>query len=417
MDFDKMKKAVALREERAKIVADANATLQNEELTTEERVAQCDELMVKADELKAEIDALERVVAAEAELEERIEMRAAQAGTSVDEAQAGANREELAFRHFLAVGINGLDEEDRDIMYGRASSDPGIQAALTTGTGASGGFLIPEGFRATLEEALLAFGSGMIDPAVVNVVRTATGNPIMMPTDNDTAQKGERIDENTQVNEQDVVFGQKQIDAYLYSSKLVRVPVTLLQDSAFDMNTYLARKLGERIGRILADELTTGTGTAQPNGIVTASTLGKTAAAVAAFTYLELVDLEHSIDPAYRPGAKWMFNDIVLAAAKKLLDGQSRPLWTPGMAYQAPDKILNYPYQINQSMAVLATANKTILFGALDKYMTRIVQDVTVLRLTERYADYLQVGFTAFSRADGELLDAGTNPIKHLIQA
>lgn len=415
--MDMTAKALALREERAKLVAEANETLQNEELSTEARVAACDELMAKADELKAEIDAIERVVIAEAELETRLELRAATAGISTDEAQAVTDRENAAFNAYLQVGVAGLTDEYREIMTARANDDPGIQAALTTGTGASGGFLIPEGFRATLEEALLAYGAGMVDPAVVNVLRTATGNPIMMPTDNDTAQKGERIDENTQINEQDVVFGQKQIDAYLYSSKLVRVPFSLLQDSAFDLNTYLARKLGERIGRILADELTTGTGTAQPNGIVTASTLGKTAASATAITYPELVDLEHSVDPAYRPEAKWMFNDVVLAAAKKLLDTTNRPLWTPGMAFGAPDRILNYPYQINQSMALMTTGQKTIIFGALSKYMTRIVQDVTVLRLTERYADYLQVGFTAFARADGELLDAGTNPVKHLIQA
>lgn len=417
MDFDKRAKALALREERAKLVNEANETLQNEELSTEARVAACDEAMSKADELKAEIDALERVILAEEELNARLEMRSTAEGVSTDEREAKDELEAAAFNAYLRGGMANLSDEHREIMTARAVDDPGIQAALTTQTGSSGAYLIPEGFRYTLEEAMLAYGGGMLDPAVVEVVRSTTGNPVMMPTDNDTAQKGVRIDENTQITEQDVAFGQKRIDAYLYSSKLVRVPVTLMQDSAFDMNSYLARKLGERIGRILADELTTGTGTDQPNGIVTASTQGKVAAAVAAFTYGELVDLEHSVDPAYRPGAKWMFHDDVLKAAKQLLDGQNRPLWTPGMAFNAPDRILNYPYVINMSMAQLATAQKTILFGALNKYMTRIVRDITLLRLTERYADYLQVGFTAFARADGELLDAGTNPVKHLVQA
>lgn len=413
------KKAIELREERAKIVAEAHAGLVDEELTTEARVAKCDELMARADELMAEIEAIERVILAERNLESRIELKATKAGVSTDEQTAQEETEKRIWNKYLHQGIQGMDGDEIAYMQRLQNPDPGVQAALTTGTGSSGGFTIPEGFRMTLEEALLAYGGGMTDPAVVDVLRTSTGNPYMMPTDNDTAQKGERIAENTQINEQDVVFGQLQIDAWLYSSKLVRVPLTLMQDSAFDLNAYLGRKLGERIGRILADELTVGAGTAGiPNGIVTASTLGKTAAAVAAVTYPELVDLEHSVDPSYRAqDAKWMFHDLTLAALKKLLDDQSRPLWTPGMAFNAPDRILSYPYVINQSMPQLATGEKTILFGNFKKYMTRITRDVTLLRLTERYADYLQVGFTAFARADGELLDAGTNPVKHLIQA
>jgi HK97 family phage major capsid protein len=98
---------------------------------------------------------------------------------------------------------------------------------------------------------------------------------------------------------------------------------------------------------------------------------------------------------------------------KKLKDTQGRPLFQPGLANKEPDTINGYPYQINQSMAVMAANAKSIAFGQLSKYFIRNVAQIEVLRLTERYADFGQVGFLAFSRADGNLLDAGTNPVKY----
>ena len=129
--------------------------------------------------------------------------------------------------------------------------------------------------------------------------------------------------------------------------------------------------------------------------------------------YEDLVDLEHSVDPAYRAEAEFMFHDDTLKVLKKLKDADGRPLWLPGVAVREPDTILGYNYVINQDMPIMAANAKSILFGDFSKYMIRDVMDLMLLRLVERYADFAQVGFIAFSRHDGDLLDAGTNPIKH----
>lgn len=412
-------RANALRVERGQIVADARRILGDESLSVEERNAQFDEAMARADELKSEIDRIETLLATEAELEARQEIGAMEAGRSVDEHVASEEAELRAFRRFCAGGVSALTDEERHANAERiANMDPEIRATMSTGTGSEGGYVIPEGFVNRLEIAALAYSGGMVDPNVVTVLRTATGNPLPMPTSDDTSNTGERIAENTQVAAQDVAFGQVMLNAYLYSSKVVKVPVTLMQDSAFDMNSFLAGRLGERIGRIWNTDLTTGTGTAQPNGIVTAATLGKTAASATAITEDELIDLEHSVDSAYRQmGGRYMFNDTVLALLRKLVDQNDRPLWAAGMTANAPDMIHNYPYTINPGMADPAIDAKTILFGALAKYHTRICKDMTLLRLVERYADYLQVGFLGFARADGDLLDAGTHPVSYLQQA
>jgi HK97 family phage major capsid protein len=290
----------------------------------------------------------------------------------------------------------------------------GLQSTTTTG-----GYTVADETMQSLEVALLAFG-GMRQ--VATVVRTATGGPLPFPTSNDTANKGVIIAENVTSTELEMTFGQMVLDAWKYSSKYILASIEFLQDTSINANQFIGGALGDRIARITNDHFTTGTGS-QPNGIVTASTSsGITTASNGVITYDNLVDVEHSVDPAYRVGARWMMHDSALKIIKKLKvlqfsgDTGGVPLWVPGLTANAPDTILGYPYTINQSMAATGAGTKSLLFGRLDKYYIRDVRDVSVLRLDELFALLGQVAFLALSRHDGDLLDAGTNPVKYLIQ-
>jgi HK97 family phage major capsid protein len=294
------------------------------------------------------------------------------------------------------------------------------QRAQSVGTGSAGGYTAPDETMRALEVSMLAFG-GMRQAATV--LRTDSGSALPIPTSDDTANKGAILNENTQASEQAITFGQLVLDSYKYTSKYVLVSVELLQDSAINVPEFIGRALGERIGRITNDHFTTGTGSSQPNGIVTASSVGATATSLTATTtYSFMMDLVHSIDPAYRAAGKFMLNDAALKMVRKILipqysgDTAGAPLWQPNFSAGVPDQILGFPYVINQSMTSPATAVKSILFGDLSKYLIRDVRDVTLLRLDERFADYHQVAFLAFSRHDGDLLDAGTDPVKHHLQ-
>jgi HK97 family phage major capsid protein len=287
--------------------------------------------------------------------------------------------------------------------------------ALSVGTATAGGHTVPEGFVNNLEVALLEFG-GM--RRVAEVIRTDSGNDLPWPTTNDTGNSGALLAENTQVGEQDVAFGQMVLQAFKYTSKLVRVSTELLQDSAFNVGQILGSALGERIGRIHNTDFTTGDGSSKPKGIVAAATVGKTAASATALTADEIIDLEHSVDPAYRVGAGFMLHDSIIKAIRKLKDSDGQYLWQTGLQAGQPDILLRYPVTVNQDMAsAMAIDAKTVLFGQLSKYKIRDVREIRLRRLVERYADFDQDGFVAFMRSDGDLLDAGTNPVKVLQQA
>jgi HK97 family phage major capsid protein len=245
------------------------------------------------------------------------------------------------------------------------------------------------------------------------ILPSETGADLPIPTDNETAVEGEIITENSQHNEGDIAFGQVVLQSFLYSSKIVRVSVQLMDDAGFDFGAYVLRKLGERIGRVTAKHWITGTGVAQPRGIVTAAPVGVTAASATAVTYDELVDLLHSVDPVYRQKGTWLMSDTTYAALRKLKDGQQRALYGD-MANAEPNMLLGHKVSIDPNMPSMTSGNKAILFGDLSSYYVRVVKGPRVLRLEERYADFAQLGFLAFLRADGDLIDGGGGSIKAL---
>lgn len=294
------------------------------------------------------------------------------------------------------------------------STSPGVtglsqaqQQALTraqsVGTDSAGGYLAPDEFQQQIIDKMVAYG-GIRGAATV--INTENGNQLEIPTLDDTGNSGAILAENTQDSEQDMAFGQKLLNAYKYTSKIIRVSTELLQDNAFDLDGLITNKFSERLGRATAAHYAAGTGSSQPNGLSVAATSGKTAASATAFTYLELLDLKHSVDPAYRSNAQWCFNDATLLDIKQLVDGDGRPLWRPSIDDDRPATIDGNGYVIDQGMPSVATTTKPIVYGDLSGYWIRDVMGVTVSRLVERYADYHQVGFVAILRTDGELIDA-----------
>jgi HK97 family phage major capsid protein len=414
-----------LKQKRAKLwhdmqTLDAKVSGENRDFSPEER-EQWDKMDVDLTRMTDEITRKEKLLA------ER-DKRAAEQDTQTDDtrdfkpdpgrveerAKEEDEKYKTAFRTWILGGPEALTPEQRSLMASRFVAGSELRAQGVA-TGAAGGYTVPEGFYNRLTEAMKWYGG--IRDSRATILTTASGSDLPMPTDNDTTNKGARVGENTQVTEQDVAFGQKTLKAYMYTSKVVRVSFQLLQDSAFDIEAYLARKLGERIGRITNEEFTTGTGSAgsMPQGVVTGALQGKVGATgqTTSVTYEDLVDLEHSVDKAYRRAAEFMLHDTTLAVLKKLKDGDGRPMWIPGMATREPDTILGYRYVINNDMPAMAAGAKSILFGDFSLFHVRDVVGAQLLRLTERYADFLQVGFLAFSRHDSVLLDAGTGPIKY----
>lgn len=329
------------------------------------------------------------------------------APTQRDDVDPEAGEYRQAFNAMLRRGVGRLSADQQSVLergFGEIDT-----RALSSVTDAAGGYTVPDEFSNRLVETMKAYG-GLL--GIVDVLTTASGTDLLWPTNDDTANEGAILDENTQISEQDVAFGQGKLKAYTYTSKLIRVPLQLLQDSAIDIEAFLARRIGERIGRAVAGHIATGAGTTQPVGVANATVgfgVGVTGATgnATTVTYDSLVDLEHSVDPAYRGSAQYAMNDLTLAAIRKLKDSQNRPLWVPSVAGGVPSTINGRPYTIDNKLPAPAANAKSILFGDFKTgYIARRVSGAQVLRLSERYADFLQVGFFGFARWDGVIQDA-----------
>ncbi len=313
----------------------------------------------------------------------------------VEEDRAAAYED--AFNSYVRRGMARCTDSQQRLLEENFVAEERAQGA---GTDAAGGYMVPEGFRNVMTESMLAYG-GLMNLATV--ITTTSGNPLPWPTNNDTGNAGAILGENTQIGEQDLTLGQNQLGAYTYTSRLVRVSWQLLQDSAFDINTWLPRKLGERIGRAEAPHLVSGTGTGQPTGLVSSATAGVTGgvSALPAITYDNLIDLEHSVDPAYRGNGRYVMSDGALKILRKLKDADGRPIWQPVPAPGFPAQINGFPYTIDNSMAAPVASGRSIIFGDIAAgFIVRQVLGIQMVRLQERYADFLQTGFFGFARMD-----------------
>lgn len=280
-----------------------------------------------------------------------------------------------------------------------------------------GHYTVPDEMMRSLEVAMLRHG-GMRQ--VATIVRTSTGADLPIPTLNDTSNSGALLGEGLEHTELDTEFAQLVLNSFKYTSRRVPVSVEYLQDNAINFVGRIGDILGQRIGRITNTHFTTGDGSSKPRGIVAAAANSSvTTAAATTITYDNLIDLKHSVDPDYRVNGRFMFDDTTLKLLKKIKvpqfsgDTNGQPLWRAGMAAGEPDTIDGDPYVVNQEMASGAN-QKAIVYGDLSKYIIRDVRDITLVRLDERYAELGVVAFLAFSRHDGDLLDAGTNPVKYL---
>lgn len=292
-----------------------------------------------------------------------------------------------------------------------------IRATMSTTTGSEGGYTVQTEVAKSVADALKAFG-GMRE--VSTVIQTSGVGDMNFPTSDGTSETGELIGQNTTATAADPTFGVVTIATYKFSSKIVAAPFELLQDTSVDIESFINKRLAERLGRITNTYFTTGTGTAQPRGIVTASSVGKTGTTGQTVTVIfdDLVDLIHSVDPEYRksPSCRFMMADSSLKIVRKIKDSQNRPIFLPGydgLGGPMPDSILGYQVTINQDIAVMAANAKSILFGDFSKYVIRDVMGLTMFRFDDSaYVKLGQIGFLAWARSGGNFIDVG-GAVKH----
>ena len=320
----------------------------------------------------------------------------------------------------------GADTDGAEDKTGRASDDyrknfwnamrskvpmPNVTNALQIGTDSEGGYLVPDEYERTLVEAL---EEENIFRQMAKVIKTSSGDrkiPVV-------ASKGTAswIDEEGAFPESDDSFGQVSIGAYKLGT-LIKVSEELLNDSVFDLQSYISREFARRIGAKEEEAFFTGDGKGKPLGVLAATggaETGVTAASATAVTADELMDLYYSLKSPYRKKSVWVLNDSTIKAIRKLKDNNGQYLWQPSLTAGVPDMILGRPIKTSAYMPAMAAGAKTIAFGDFSYYWIADRQGRSFKRLNELFAATGQVGFLASQRVDGKMILA--EAVKVLVQ-
>jgi HK97 family phage major capsid protein len=276
-----------------------------------------------------------------------------------------------------------------------------VQNALQVGTDSEGGYLVPDEFERTLIEALQEEN---IFRQLATIITTSSGDrkiPVV-------ASKGTAswVDEEGAIPESDDAFGQVSIGAYKLAT-MIKVSEELISDSVFNLEQYIAKEFGRRIGSKEEEAFFIGDGTGKPTGIFHATGgagVGITAASATALTIDEIMDLFYSLKAPYRKNAAFVTNDATVKVIRKLKDGNGQYLWQPSVTAGQPDTLLSRPLKTSAYVPSIAAATKVVAFGDFGYYWVADRQGRSFQRLNELYAATGQVGFKATQRVDGKLI-------------
>lgn len=386
-----------LREQHTELVNKAKNMLdQNGDTWSKEKQTEYDGIMDQVETVSLQIDNYRKI--AEQEREEAFK--------DVDDFKTNGNHQKTAianaFDTFLRKSAKDYSAEEL----------VAIRNTMSTTTGSQGGYTVQTEVSSQLIDTLKDYG-GMRREA--SQITTAMGNDMSFPTTDGTAEIGEWVSQNTNSTSADASFGTVAVNCFKAGSKIITVPIELLQDSQIDIQALVFKRMADRIGRLANQGYSTGTGSGQPNGIVTASSVGKigTTGQTATIIYDDLIDVIESLDYAYQQAGSrlcWMLSQSLRKVVRKIKDTSGRPIWTPSydacIAGATADQLLGYDVCINNDMPAPGANNKSLGFGDFNKYLIRDALDVTIFRFDDSaYMGKGCVGFLAWARTGGNLLD------------
>jgi HK97 family phage major capsid protein len=357
------------------------AAAENRDLNAEEQE--------KYDRISGELDSRAAIIEQlKADEERAARLDAVAAEIRTDEEPAGDDTEVEAIRALARGEIRSYTIEKRDIT--KTSTGAPLPVSL---------------FDEIIMRARLV--GPMLDPTVVRVLNTAGGEQFNVPRLSTYSSSSTVTPEAGIMSESDPTMGAMvALGAYKYGF-LIQVSREMLEDSGVDLLGFIAEEVGNAVGYNVNNALTNGTGTVQPQGIVTAAGSGVTGGTgvSGAFTADNLIDLFYSLDGAARllPGVGFMCNGASIGKMRALKDTAGNYVFSPSMDGNQRDLLLGRPVIENPHVPSAGTAAKSVLAGHFPSYFTRIVGGIRLDSSSEYAFNQDLVTFRATMRVDGNL--------------
>ncbi len=380
-----MNTILELREKRTKLWENAKDFLDNKRnsdgLISAEDAAVYDKMEADVVNLGKEIDRLEKQSAIDMELNKPI-------GSPILEKPINKK-----------VKLGRASDEYRKDFLNVLRGKPQIYNIMQESVDADGGFLVPEEFE---NQIVMALEENNVIRSIAKTITTAAERKIPIAATHSVAQW---TPENGAYTESNPTFGQKTIDAFKLTD-LVKVSTELLQDSMFNLESYISSEFARAFGIAEEQAFCTGTGVGQPTGIFTENggEVGLTLTSTTNITCDNIIELVHSLKSPYRRNAVFLMNDSTISMLRKLKDTNGAYLWQPSLQAGQPDRLLGYPLYTSPYVPTAKAESMPIAFGDFSNYWIADRMGRSVQRLNELYAGNGQVGFIATERVDAKVI-------------
>lgn len=380
-----MNTILELREKRSKLWNNAKAFLDSKRnsdgLISSEDAAIYDKMEADVVNLGKEIDRLEKQSAIDMELSKAV-------GSPILE-------KPLAKKIKTGRASDEYKKDFLNVLRGK----PQIYNVMQESIDADGGFLVPEEFE---NQIVTALEENNVIRSIAKTITTAAERKIPIAATHSVAQW---TPENGAYAESNPTFGQKTIDAFKLTD-LVKVSTELLQDSMFNLESYISSEFARAFGIAEEQAFCTGTGVGQPTGIFTENggEVGITLSSASNITCDNIIELVHSLKSPYRRNAVFLMNDSTVSMLRKLKDTNGAYLWQPSLQAGQPDRLLGYPLYTSPYVPTVKAAAMPIAFGDFSNYWIADRMGRSIQRLNELYAGNGQVGFIATERVDAKVI-------------
>lgn len=404
--------AAELREQRASAFEELKKLIDKAEQESRDFTA---EEAQEYDRIEGDIDQLEKRFARIEKMND-LEKRLTVSDVIADEQEQRTDGEQdvpKSLKEFMEQRGKGTLPQDqpeyRSAFYKwiTAKSDHALEAdelrTLSKATAGAGANLVPIEFERTLIQLLRFFG---VMRDIARVMTTQDGAVLQVPTISAHGTASWTA-ENAAFSPSDETFGQTSLSAYK-AATIILVSEELLQDAAFDLENYIAQEFAARIGVLENTAYVAGDGVGKPTGFLTGATVGKTGATGQTTTIAgdDVFDLYHSLLVPYRRNAVWVANDALIKSLRKVKESTGQYIWQPGLTTGQPDALLGKAIYADPDMPAPAANAQSLAFGDFSYYWIRDARGVAFQRLNELYAANGQVGFRAYQRTDGKLLNS-----------
>lgn len=320
--------------------------------------------------------------------------------------------EDLAFKLWMKWGNEAPPEVLKAMrrkfqrLTGLDIVDGEMKATLAEGTESQGGYWVPQVYANAIETPLA--NQSYLRRAGANVMSGIQGTDSFKVPSLTFSTRASIGGEGSAYVPEEPSAGEIEFNPYKLK-KLALATEELVEDSRYDVwSMILQPDFEQAFAEGENYYFTNGTGSGMPQGVVYGATVGVTAASQTVPTFDEIKALAYAVDYKYREDSScgFMMNDATALVVDKLKDGEGNYIWRESQQAGMPPRLLGFPVYFNQQMSAPATGVDAILFGAFRYYSIAPWPGLQIQRLIEKYADTGHIGFRAFRRVDGNIMQA-----------